>query len=87
MDRTVPSSDSEEIALYLRTIYSLLRSTREVQIRTLTEAHTRINSALHINARGPQPDLSAFTYAVLRLPSVINRVRLVVMGMSEESFA
>ena len=35
MDRTVPSTASEEIELYLRTIYSLLRSTTEVQIRTL----------------------------------------------------
>lgn len=88
MDRTVPRSENEEIALYIRTYYSLLRSTREVQIRTLTEAHTRINSALHINALDPQPDMAAFTYAILRMPTaVISKVRLVIMGQSEAVFA
>ena len=38
MERTVPVRSSEEIDLYLRTIYSLLRSTNEVAIRTL-EVH------------------------------------------------
>lgn len=88
MDRTVPRSENEEIALYIRTYYSLLRSTREVQIRTLTEAHTRINSALHVGALDPQPDMAAFTYAILRVPTtVISRVRLVIMGQSETVFA
>ena len=35
MERTVPIRSSEEIDLYLRTIYSLLRSSNEVHIRTL----------------------------------------------------
>ena len=88
MDRTVPRSENEEIVLYIRTYYSLLRSTREVQIRTLTEAHTRINSALHVGALDPKPDMAAFTYAILRVPTaVINKVRLVVMGQSEAVFA
>ena len=39
MERTVPKSASDEIDLYLRTIYSLLRSSTEVQIRTLEEVH------------------------------------------------
>ena len=34
MERTVPKTASEEIELYLRTIYSLLRTTTEIQIRT-----------------------------------------------------
>ena len=34
MDRTVPSSGNEEIDLYLRTYYSLLRSSGEVRIRS-----------------------------------------------------
>ena len=87
MDRTVPTRNSDEIALYLRTYYSLLRSTREVEIRTLTEAHTRINSALHVGARDEQPDMAAFIYAILRLPpAVLHDVRLVVLGQSEEVF-
>ena len=88
MDRTVPSSANDEIALYIRTYYSLLRSTSEVEIRTLAEAHTRINSALHIGALEPIPDMAAFIYAILRLPTeCISSVRLVVMGQSEDVFA
>lgn len=88
MDRTVPSSANDEIALYVRTYYSLLRSTSEVEIRTLAEAHTRINSALHVAAAEPIPDMAAFIYAILRLPTqCISSVRLVVMGQSEAVFA
>lgn len=86
MDRTVPSRNNEEIALYLRTYYSLLRSSAEVQIRTLIEAHTRINSALHIGADSDEPDLAAFIYAILRMPSCLDQLRLVVMGQSEAVF-
>ncbi|MCP4428629.1 MAG: hypothetical protein GY803_29435 [Chloroflexi bacterium] len=87
MDRTVPSSGNEEINLYLRTYYSLLRSTREVQIKTLIEAHKRIHSALHVTADEPQPDMAAFIYAILRIPACLSRIRLVVMGQSEQVFA
>ena len=68
MERTVPSTVSEEIELYLRTYYSLLRSTSEVHIRTLEEAHARMNSLLHPKAHDFSPDIQAFTYAFLRLP-------------------
>lgn len=87
MDRTVPSSGNEEINLYLRTYYSLLRSTREVQIKSLIEAHKRMRSALHVHADEPWPDLAAFIYAILRLPECISKVRLVIMGQSERVFA
>jgi hypothetical protein len=87
MDRTIPSRGSEEISLYIRTYYSLLRSTREVQIKTLVEAHRHIESALHVAANEPYPDLAAFIYVILRLPPCIARVRLVVMGQSEQVFA
>ncbi|MFQ5433650.1 MAG: hypothetical protein ACE5FD_02135 [Anaerolineae bacterium] len=87
MDRTVPSSGNEEINLYLRTYYSLLRSSREVQIKTLIEAHKRINSALHVAADEPQPDLAAFIYAILRMPACLWQTRLVVMGQSAQVFA
>ena len=86
MDRTVPSSGNEEIQLYIRTYYSLLRSTSPVQIKALIEAHKRINSALHVKANEPDPDLAALNYAILRLPDVIDHVRLVVMGQSERIF-
>ena len=62
MERTVPSTESEEVELYLRTYYSLLRSTAEVQIRTLEEVHAGMNSLMHPDARDPAPDMSAFLY-------------------------
>ena len=87
MDRTVPTSGNEEINLYLRTYYSLLRSSREVQIKTLIEAHKRMNSALHIFADGPKPDMAAFIYAILRMPKCLDQLRLIIMGQSEQVFA
>jgi hypothetical protein len=86
MERIVPSTASEDIELYQRTYYSLLRSTAEVQIRTLEEAHARMNSLLHPEARSSAPDLSAFVYSILRLPSVMPHVQLVVLGQSPEVF-
>ena len=86
MERTVPSTASEEIELYQRTYYSLLRSSAEVQIRTLEEAHGRMNSLLHPDARGPAPDLSALVYSILRLPPIMHNVQLVVLGQSSEIF-
>jgi hypothetical protein len=87
MDRTVPISGNEEINLYLRTYYSLLRSTREVKLKSLIEAHKRMNSALHVAADEPAVDMAAFIYSILRVPDCIDRVKLVIMGQSARVFA
>jgi hypothetical protein len=87
MERTVPSTESEEVDLYIRTYYSLLRTTAEVQIRTLEEVHAGMNSLLHSGARHPKPEMSAFIYSALRLPACITQVELVVLGQSIEVFA
>lgn len=87
MERTVPKSATDEIDLYLRTIYSLLRSSAEVQIKTLEEVHTSMNSSLHPGARGTTPDISAFIYSILRLPPCIIDVRSIVLGQSAPVFA
>ncbi len=87
MERTVPSTASEEIELYLRTIYSLLRTTAEVQIRTLEEVHGGMNSSLHPDARRQAPDTSAFIYSLLRLPDCMPDVQTVVLGQSYDLFA
>jgi hypothetical protein len=86
MERTVPTRASDEIDLYLRTIYSLLRSTTRVHIRTLEEVHAGMNSSLHPFARSEKPDLSSFIYAVLRLPACIIDVKVVMMGQSATVF-
>lgn len=86
MERTVPSTASEEVELYLRTYYSLLRSTAEVKIRTLEEAHAGMNSLLHPSVRGTKPDMGAFIYTLLRTPVCMPEVRLVVFGQSTDVF-
>ena len=87
MERTVPSTASEEIELYQRTYYSLLRSSSDVQIRSLEEAHAGMKSLLHPNARESSPDMSAFLYSLLRLPQCIHQVELVVLGQSTKVFS
>jgi len=86
MDRAVPRTGSEEIELYVRTYYSLLRSTAEIQIRTLEEVHAEMASSLHVNARSPEPDMPAFIYSSLRLPACIAGVDRVILGQSAEVF-
>ena len=87
MERTVPSTASEEIELYIRTYYSLLRSSAEVKIRTLEEVHAGMNSLLHPDAREAESDMSAFIYALLRLPDCVPDAQLFVLGQSAEVFA
>lgn len=87
MERTVPVRSSDEIDLYLRTIYSLLRSSNEVHIRTLEEVHAGMNSSLHMKSREDSPDISAFLYALLRLPETIFNVKKVILGQSAANFA
>jgi hypothetical protein len=48
MERTVPSTASEEVELYLRTYYSLLRTSADVQIRSFVEAHAGMKSLRQI---------------------------------------
>lgn len=86
MERTVPTRASEEIDLYIRTIYSLLRSTTPVRIRTLEEVHAGMNSSLHPLVRQDSPDISSFIYANLRLPDCLPDVCAVLLGQSATVF-
>lgn len=86
MERTVPKATSEEIELYLRTMYSLLRSTTEFQLRTLEEVHAGMNSLMHLGARSQSFDASAFIYSLQRLPDCMPDVRLVILGQSASVF-
>ena len=86
MERTVPYTASEEVELYTRTYYSLLRTTDAVQIRSLEEVHAAMNSLLHPQARDRAPDMSAFIYALLRLPEEIRQAREIILGQSENVF-
>ncbi len=86
MIREIPSPGNEEIDLYMRTYYSLLRSTSDIRIRSLEETHSAMDSSLHIGADRPTPDLSAFVYSVMRLPRCMPQICLVLMGQSDEVF-
>lgn len=86
MDRTVPKTGSEEIHLYMRTYYSLFRSSHLIQIETLVESHLAMESSLHPLARETRPDTSALTYSSLRLPDCMVDVEQVLIGQIERSF-
>ncbi len=86
MIRTVPETTSEGIELYIRTYYSLLRSSGDVRIRSLEETHEGMKSSLHMKAEATEFDAGAFIYAALRLPGVMDRVKRVVMGQGEDVF-
>ncbi|NWG17026.1 MAG: hypothetical protein HXY41_10355 [Chloroflexi bacterium] len=86
MDRTVPKTGSEEIELFMRTYYSLLRSTHSIRIETLEETHMAMESSLHVGALAPEPDISALVYASLRLPDCMLDVEQVLIGQVERSF-
>jgi hypothetical protein len=86
MLRDIPSRGNEEIDLYMRTYYSLLRSTSDIRVRSLEETHCTMNSSLHIGADDPTPDTSAFVYSVMRLPQCMPEVRVILMGQSDEVF-
>ena len=86
MLRDVPSRGNEEIDLYMRTYYSLLRSSGDILVRSLEETHCAMNSSLHVGADEPTPDVSAFVYSVMRLPQCMPQVRVILMGQSDEVF-
>ena len=61
MIRTVPETTGEGIELYIRTYYSLLRSSGDIRIRSLEETHEGMLSSLHLKAESAEFDASAFT--------------------------
>ncbi len=86
MDRQPPRATSDEIDLYIRTYYSLLRSSGDVRVRAFEEAHLFSRSSLHLGAEDPEPDLAAFAYSAARLPDCIPKVRRIVLGQSLAQF-
>jgi len=84
VDRQPPRTTSNEIDLYIRTYYSLLRSSGDVRVRGFEEAHVYSNSSLHAQALSAEPDLAAFAYSAARLPGCMYRIRRLVLGQSVE---
>jgi hypothetical protein len=75
MLRDIPSRGNEEIDLYMRTYYSLLRSTSDIRVRSLEETHCAMDSSLHIGADEPLPDISASACPRYACSSWANRTR------------
>jgi len=86
MDRQPPRATSDEIDLYIRTYYSLLRSSGDVRVRAFEEAHLFSRSSLHLGAEDPNPDLAAFAYSAARLPDCMPKIRRIVLGQSMNQF-
>lgn len=86
MERQRPDTTSDELELYIRTYYSLLRSSGEVRVRAFEEAHMYSKSSLHEGATDPLPDVSAFGYAAARMPQCLPRVRKILLGQSGDVF-
>jgi hypothetical protein len=84
-DEIHPAS-KQDVEVYIRTYSTMLRSSGEVKLKALEQAHLNADSALHVNARSHAPDMSAFFYCIQRLPSVICQVRRVLLGQSAEVF-
>ncbi|GCE18873.1 hypothetical protein KDK_26730 [Dictyobacter kobayashii] len=80
------AAGKRDVELYIRTYNTLLRSSGEINLKALIQAHYNIDSSLHPDARKPYPDMSAFIYSVLRLPDAISQCELVLLGQSEEVF-
>src|SRR5438067_10214485 len=79
-------TSKQDVELYIRTYTTMLRSSGEVKIKALEQAHLNADSALHVNARDKQPDMSGFLYCVQRLPACIMYVKRVLLGQSAEVF-
>jgi len=86
VDRQPPRATSDEIDLYIRTYYSLLRASGDVRVRAFEEAHLYSRSSLHLGAEEPEPDLAAFAYSAGRLPDCMPSIRRIVLGQSLAQF-
>ena len=83
---TEHEAGKREVDMYIRTYQTLLRSSGEVGLKALIQAHYNIDSILHPEARSSEPDMSAFIYAMLRVPTAILTTTRVLLGQSEEVF-
>lgn len=87
MERQKPDTSTNEIDLYIRTYYSLLRSSGEVRVRAFEEPHSYSRASLHPGAGETTPDIAAFSYAAGRLPEQMPDIRRVILGQCDETFA
>ncbi|MEI8067998.1 MAG: hypothetical protein WCG91_03585 [Candidatus Shapirobacteria bacterium] len=81
------TSTIDAIELHVRTYRSALKSTLEVTINSLINTHLKMHSILHPDGDNPNKiDASAFSYALLRLPTKIDKSYKVIMGQNSDIF-
>ena len=82
VDRQPPRATSDEIDLYIRTYYSLLRSSGDVRVRAFEEAHLYSRSSLHLGAEDARARTSprSRTRAGAPARTACRSVRRIVLG-------
>ncbi len=86
MERDIPKTVSQLIDMYTNTYYSLLRSSTEILIETIIEAHQNTQSLLHHDAAESTLDIDALTYTYLRLPDCLKDTSLILLGQRTSVF-
>src|SRR2546429_230563 len=71
---------------YVRTYSTMLQSSGEIRLDSLTHAHVGMGSALHSLASQVRMDMGAFIYSVRRLPTAITSAQRVLLGQSVHGF-
>lgn len=79
-------AQKQDVELYIRTYNTMLRSSGDIKVKALIQAHMNSDSSLHTKAESPEPDFSAFTYSLQRLPADITKINRVLLGQSEDVF-
>jgi hypothetical protein len=79
-------SGRHAVELYVRTYSTMLQSSGEIRLETLTHTHLGMASSLHPLAAQPHMDMGAFLYSVRRLPLAISSSRRVILGQSVHGF-
>src|SRR6185437_1593012 len=80
------TAGKREVDLYVRTYNTLLRSSGPVKVETLEPVHVNIQSSLHAGATEEAPDMGAFMYSTLRLPTSIVIAERILLGQSAWAF-
>lgn len=82
------TSNLETLDLHVRSYRSALKSTHEITIDSLTNSHLQMEPILHpLGQKAQEIDVSAFVYALLRLPEEIDQTLKIIAGPIPEVFA
>lgn len=83
MDQHIFIEDNERIHTFIQLTYTALSSTGAVPLKRLEDSYRAMEPMIHRGASGTEPDCGALSYAALRLPACLRKVRRVFLGQSE----